>query len=284
MKILYFDLERGSQTLGNQDKIQKMFGLPMLAPSTYDAFEKILAQIYTEKKTKTNKKIGNLDVTEEHIHKTLNKGIEVNALVVDTFSELSKKYQRQLVSSGRGATGTMKLQDWGKLRNTLDHMLDRLTSLPGIVICNCHAKVQTMDDGNKLMPYIDGGTKEDISKWFDFVFYTTTTAAPSGLRHYKWVTQRTEKYDNAKDRTALLDPVIDQDYQIPINAARERGFENCRILVIGSPGSGKTYALNTLLNTTNRVSATKKTTKTTNQVTTTSNGMHETQTTEGVIL
>ena len=41
MKILYFDLERGSQTLGNQDKIQKMFGLPMLAPSTYDAFEKI---------------------------------------------------------------------------------------------------------------------------------------------------------------------------------------------------------------------------------------------------
>ena len=53
MKILYFDLERGSQTLGNQDKIQKMFGLPMLAPSTYDAFEKILAQIYTEKKTKT---------------------------------------------------------------------------------------------------------------------------------------------------------------------------------------------------------------------------------------
>ena len=45
MKILYFDLERGSQTLGNQDKIQKMFGLPMLAPTTYDAFEKILAQI-----------------------------------------------------------------------------------------------------------------------------------------------------------------------------------------------------------------------------------------------
>ena len=162
MKILYFDLERGSQTLGNQDKIQKMFGLPMLAPSTYDAFEKILAQLYTDKKTHTTKKIGTLDVTEEHIHKTLNKGIEVNALVVDTFSELSKKYQRQLVNTGRGATGTMKLQDWGKLRNTLDHMLDRLTSLPGIVICNCHAKVQTMDDGNKLMPYIDGGTKEDI--------------------------------------------------------------------------------------------------------------------------
>ena len=86
MKILYFDLERGSQTLGNQDKIQKMFGLPMLAPSTYDAFEKLLAQLYTDKKTHTTKKIGTLDVTEEHIHKTLNKGIEVNALVVDTLS------------------------------------------------------------------------------------------------------------------------------------------------------------------------------------------------------
>ena len=279
MKILYFDLERGSQTLGNQDKIQKMFGLPMLAPSSYDAFEQILAQLYTDKKTHTTKKIGTLEVKEEHTSKVLTKGTTVNALIVDTFSELSKKYQRALVNTGRGATGTMKLQDWGRLRNTLDHMLDRLTSLPGIIICNCHAKVQTMDDGNKVVPYIDGGTKEDISKWFDFVFYTTTTAAPSGQRHYKWVTQRTEKYDNAKDRTALLEPVIAQDYQIPINAARERGFENSRILVIGSPGSGKTYALHTLLNKTSTVRKTKGTGTTT---TTTANGQHETQTHEGV--
>ena len=35
-----------------------MFGLPMLAPSSYDAFEKILAQLYTEKKTVTTKKKG----------------------------------------------------------------------------------------------------------------------------------------------------------------------------------------------------------------------------------
>jgi len=279
MKILYFDLERGSQTLGNQSHIQDMFGLPMLAPSTYDAFEQILAQLYTDKKTHTTKKIGTLEVKEEHTAKVLTKGTTVNALIVDTFSELSKKYQRALVTTGRGATGTMKLQDWGRLRNTLDHMLDRLTSLPGIIICNCHAKVQTMDDGNKVVPYIDGGTKEDISKWFDFVFYTTTVAAPSGLRHYKWVTQRTEKYDHAKDRTALLDPVIDQDYQLPINAARERGFDNCRILIIGSPGSGKTYALQTLLNKTATVTNTKTVAKTPG------NGahMHKTTTkTEGV--
>ena len=124
------------------------------------------------------------------------------------------------------------------------------------------------------MPYIDGGTKEDISKWFDFVFYTTTVAGPSGLRSYKWVTQRTEKYDNAKDRTALLDPIIDQDYQLPINAARERGFSNCRILVIGSPGSGKTYALNTLLNSKSAKTPTKPT----------GNGVKKITTTEGVIL
>ena len=80
----------------------------------------------------------------------------------------------------------------------------------------------------------------------------------------------------------MLEPVIDQDYQIPINAARERGFENCRILVIGSPGSGKTYALHTLLNTTNRVRTAKKAVTTTNKVTTTGNGAHETQTQEGV--
>ena len=34
MKVLYFDLEHGSQTLGSRDAIAKMFGYPMLSPST----------------------------------------------------------------------------------------------------------------------------------------------------------------------------------------------------------------------------------------------------------
>ena len=169
----------------------------------------------------------------------------VDALVVDTFSELSKKYMRSLVKKD---TGKLMLQDWGKLRNKLDTCLEFVTRIPGIVICNVHAKLQTMDDGqNKILPYIDGSTKEDIAKWFDFVFYTKTTTQLTGPAEYKWVTGRTEKYDHAKDRTATLDAEINQDYQIPINAAKDLGFQGCKILIIGSPGSGKTYALRTLI-------------------------------------
>ena len=110
----------------------------------------------------------------------------------------------------------------------------------------CHAKTQTMDDGaNKIVPYIDGSTKEDISKWFDFVFYTRTIKEGNS-RRFVWVTKRDETYDHAKDRTNLLDDIIDQDFSLVVKEAKDKGFDNVRILVIGSPGSGKTMSLRTL--------------------------------------
>jgi Holliday junction resolvasome RuvABC ATP-dependent DNA helicase subunit len=39
-----------------------------------------------------------------------------------------------------------------------------------------------------------------------------------------------------------------QDFQPVINAALEKGFSNVRILVVGSPGTGKTKSLATLIN------------------------------------
>ena len=166
---------------------------------------------------------------------------QIDAFVIDTFSELSKKYMRQLSDKD----GKLKIQGWGQLKNKLDSALEFVSRIPGIVILNCHAKIQMMDDGNKVIPYIDGSTKEDISKWFDFVFYTKSIKK-GNESEYVWVTRRDEKYDHAKDRTNLLDDVIPQDYQLVINAAKERGFSGCKILIIGSPGSGKTWSLKTL--------------------------------------
>ena len=104
-----------------------------------------------------------------------------------------------------------------------------------------------MDDGNKVVPYIDGSSKEDISKWFDFVFYTKTIVSGED-RQYRWITSRSEKYDHAKDRTGLLDSEIEQDYQLVIAAANKQGFDGAKVLVIGPPGSGKTFSLQTLVN------------------------------------
>ena len=65
MKVLYFDLERGSQTLGSDDNIQTLFGYPVLRPQTWDRFSNIIEQIYTKEKTTEKKKVGSLEITEE---------------------------------------------------------------------------------------------------------------------------------------------------------------------------------------------------------------------------
>ena len=271
MKVLYFDLEHGSQTLGSEKNIQDMFGYSVLRPGSWDSFQHVIGQLYTKKNSVVEKKVGSLIIKEEQEDITLrDKAPTVNALIVDTFSELSKKYMRSLIKK---ETGKMMLQDWGKLRNKLDNCLEFVTRIPGVVVCNVHAKLQTMDDGqNKILPYIDGSTKEDIAKWFDFVFYTKTVSNLTGLPDYLWVTGRTEKYDHAKDRTGILEQQIPQDFSIVMNAAKEAGFKGCKILIVGSPGSGKTYALRTLVhpaltNDVNEpVQPVETTTKTTNGV------------------
>ena len=40
-KLLYFDLEHGSQTLGSKKDLEQMFGYPELEPSVFGEFQKI---------------------------------------------------------------------------------------------------------------------------------------------------------------------------------------------------------------------------------------------------
>ena len=244
MNILLFDLENGSKTLGGKEAIQKEFKLPVLTPGTFQQFQETLGQLYVEETVNEKVMVAGLSIDQPTKKIGLRGGLgdKIDAVVIDTVSELSKKYQRSLLNK----QGVMQLQSWGQLRNKLDGMLEYVTRLPGIVICNCHGKIQTMDTGeNKILPYIDGSTKEDISKWFDFVFYTKTIISGKETK-YMWVTSHTSTHDHAKDRTQLLAPEIEQDYKQVIKVAIEKGFDGEKILVIGSPGTGKTLSLRTL--------------------------------------
>ena len=64
MKTLYFDLEHGSQTLGSQQAIQKMFGYTVLSPGSWDSFQHVIGQLYTKKNTEVEKAIGPLVIKE----------------------------------------------------------------------------------------------------------------------------------------------------------------------------------------------------------------------------
>ena len=244
MKYLMFDFEHGSQSIGSRDHVEKTLGLPLLTPSTWDQFQEVIAGLYTQETVQSDVKIGSLVVKQSENKITLRNGSTIDGVILDTFSELSKKYMRTLTDK----SGKMKLNEWGRLKNKLDTCLEFITRLPGIVVCTCHSKTMTLDDGTtKINPYIDGSTKEDISKWFDFVFYTKTVVdATTRKRSYLWVTKRTERYDHAKDRTDLLPDEIEQNFQLVINAAIEKNFDGVKVLIVGAPGSGKTRSLLTL--------------------------------------
>ena len=244
MKYLMFDFEHGSQSIGSKDHVEKTLGLPLLTPTTWDQFQDVIAGLYKQETVDKEVSIGNLKVKQSENKVVPRNGTIIDGIILDTFSELSKKFMRTLTDKH----GRMKLNEWGRLKNKLDTCLEFITRLPGVVVCTCHSKTSTLDDGTtKFTPYIDGSTKEDISKWFDFVFYTKTTVdASTRKRSYLWVTSRSEQYDHAKDRTGLLDEEIPQDFQLVINAAVKRNFDGVKILVIGAPGSGKTRSLLTL--------------------------------------
>ena len=220
-----------------------MFGYPVLSPSSFEQFKAVIGQLYSNTMETKKQKVGSIEIEEEVRVITPAGDNEIDVIVIDTFSELSKKFQRSLVNK----EGKMMMNQWGKLKNTLDMLLEYITQVPGILVCNCHGKVQTMDDGStKVLPYIDGSTKEDISKWFDFVIYTKTMNKSKDEVEYLWHTKHSTMYDHAKDRTQLLDTAIPQDYQLIIDAAKKKGFDGAKILVIGSPGTGKTLSLRTL--------------------------------------
>ena len=244
-KILMFDTEHGSNTLGGETEIQEMFNCPVLKPAQFDDFRNIITSMYTTQRMEIEKKVSDDLVIKEVQEQTILKnGVKIDTLVIDSFSELAKKYQRSLVDK----TGVMRLNSWGKLKNTLDTLLEFITKIPGVLIVTCHSKVEMLEDGRtRIKPYIDGSTKEDISKWFDFVLYTYTKKNGNS-QDYMWRTKHSEIYEHAKDRTDLLPSDMKQDFQLVIGAAKEKGFSNVRILIVGSPGTGKTKSLSTLIN------------------------------------
>ena len=102
MKTLMFDLEHGSQTLGSKEYIHKQFGFPVLQPGTFSQFQNTIGKLYKEKSTTVKVKIGDLEIDEQRVVVESLTDTKIDALVLDTFSELSKKYMRVLSDKVNG--------------------------------------------------------------------------------------------------------------------------------------------------------------------------------------
>ena len=246
MKTLLVDLENGYKSIGSKEMIENEFGLPLLSFNDFTSFRNFIGQLWSRKKIEKDVKVGKISVKQSSYEIRAKEGVEVDCLVIDTGSEMAKKYAREL----KGKAEQLQLKQWGKLKETLDSFFSFTNAIPANLIVNCHSKMQEDHENGviRVMPYIEGSTKVDVGKWFDFVFYTKVSKAKDGTREYIWVTSRDEHYCHAKDRTQELPSEIPQDYSIIFDAVNKKGWDTAKVLVIGEPGSGKTLSLKTLIN------------------------------------
>ena len=244
MKTLYVDLENGYKSLGSREAIKQMFGYSPLEFNTFSDFSSFIAQLWTRQRVQSVVDIDGVQVKQTAIKVVPKDGHKVECMVIDTASEMAKKYAREL----KGSQDALKLQQWGKLKDKLDSFFAFTNSIPCSLIVNCHSKAEQDNENGvlRMMPYIEGSTKVDVGKWFDFVLYTKVHKAKDGTRQYVWVTARDEHYCHAKDRTQELPAEIPQDYSIIFDAVNKKGWDTAKVLVIGEPGSGKTLSLRTL--------------------------------------
>ena len=246
MKILLIDLENGYKSIGSKETIKEKFGLPLLNFNDFTSFRNFIGQLWSRKKIEKDVKVGGVSVKQSGYEIKAKEGVEIDCMVIDTGSEMAKKYAREL----KGKAEQMQLKQWGKLKDTLDSFFSFTNAIPASLVVNCHSKMQEDNENGimRVMPYIEGSTKVDVGKWFDFVLYTKVRKAKDGTRQYVWVTARDEHYCHAKDRTQLLEAEIPQDYSIIFDAVNKVGWDTAKVLVIGEPGSGKTLSLITLTN------------------------------------
>ena len=244
MKVLYVDFEQGYKSLGSPEDINKNFGYPMLQFDTYTDFKKLLGNLFERKVVKEEVQIGGIKVPQESTKWVKKQGVDVDCIVLDTGTELVKKYQREL----QAGKDKLTIQQWGQIKNQLDILMNVVNQLPCSVIVNTHTKPIKDDELGlqKLYPAIEGSTKEDIGKWFDFVLYTKVEKDKTGKRNYLWVTARDERYCHAKDRSQTLKTEMFQNYEEVFNTVKNKGWDNAKVLCIGDPGSGKTLSLKTI--------------------------------------
>ena len=244
MKTLLIDLENGYKSIGSKETIESKFGLPLLNFNDFSSFRDFIGKLWSRKLIEKEVKVGGVSVPQKSWQIVAKDGVEIDCMVIDTASEMAKKYAREL----KGKAEALQLKQWGKLKDTLDNFFSFTNAIPANLVVNCHSKMQEDNENGvmRVMPYIEGSTKVDVGKWFDFVLYTKVHKAKDGKRQYVWVTARDEHYCHAKDRTQELPAEIPQDYSIIFDAVKKKGWESAKVLVIGEPGSGKTLSLKTL--------------------------------------
>ena len=136
MKTLYVDLENGYKSLGSPEDIKEMFGYNKLSFETFTDFGSFVKQLWTRQQVERMIDIDGVKVKQKSWEVTPVNGTSVECLAIDTGSEMSKKYVREL----KGNADALKLQQWGKLKDKLDGFFSYINSILGSLFSSSAVK------------------------------------------------------------------------------------------------------------------------------------------------
>ena len=94
MKTLLIDLENGYKSIGSKELIQEKFGLPVLNFNEFSSFRNFVGQLWSRKKVEKEVKVGGVSVKQSSYEIKAKEGVEIDCMVIDTASEMAKKYAR----------------------------------------------------------------------------------------------------------------------------------------------------------------------------------------------
>lgn len=150
--------------------------------------------------------IGSLREMEEALRWLETEGVKKYRYVgIDSFSQFQKNLEKQISATG--------FQLWAEVKEITKAVVDRIKSLPINLVALCEVSMKDDDGGLKFIPSLVGSSKDEISYWFDEVYYFEKTGKAGEIPVYRALTNSGSKYP-CKSRIGGL-PIVVENPTIP---------------------------------------------------------------------
>ncbi|MFZ0453504.1 MAG: AAA family ATPase [Ignavibacteriaceae bacterium] len=248
MTTLIFDYDGSLASIGSEEVLLRTFGImPIRIQKGLEQTKLIMKKLIKPVRRKLDHPLlENSQVIEEGFELS-NKAEQLNlsCIAFDTASALGLQERNQIKIARH--IDSLDLRSWNYYGDNLNSFIYNICSLPVKTIFNAHSD-REKDVGDRVIEYpaLKGGSKSEIQKWFDCIFYTKVLQdSKTDEYSYCWLT-KPEDGRFAKDRLGILPAIIPQDFNLVFSKYEESGIYHPNILVIGESGTGKSKALATI--------------------------------------
>lgn len=131
-------------------------------------------------------------------------------ICIDSFSQ----FQKNLEKSIPGGTGGAVFEKWNKIKEITRNVVDRLKSMPVHFVAICEIAMKDDDGAIKFIPSLVGSSKDEISYWFDEVYFFEKTGKAGEMPKFRALTQSGSRYP-CKSRIGTL-PVVIENPTLPV--------------------------------------------------------------------